>query len=65
MGKWVVYFEQVNQDAIEVEADTRDEARQKAMKDWKRNIYPNYTIVAVLGKEAFVLPKQKHKAVEN
>lgn len=54
--KFIVYFEQVNQQAIEVKADSKDEARQKAMSKWKENIYPDYEIVEVFGEEAFALP---------
>ncbi len=44
MKKWIIYFTQVNQEAIEVEANTKDEARTMAMKEWRLNIYPDYEI---------------------
>jgi len=32
--KYAVYFEQINQTRIEVEANDKDMARAKAMKEW-------------------------------
>ena len=40
MNKYEVYFEQINQDRIQVEADNEGEARAKARDKWKSGWLP-------------------------
>ena len=51
MKKWIIWFEQINQDVVRVEANTEDEAIKKAEKEWMKNNYPEITEIKEIKEE--------------
>jgi len=53
MNHYRVYFDQVNQTYIDVEARTLESAMLKAEREWKQDNQPHLSYVEKEGKEIF------------
>ena len=47
MGKYRVYFRQINQTYIEVNAKSKEEARAKGIKEWKKEVISEMEVIEV------------------